>query len=484
MIPSIALIGRPNVGKSTLFNKLTRTRNALVANYPGLTRDRQYGRAEWDGHPFVVIDTGGLEGNESDIDHYMAQQSLRAAQEADIIFFIVDARTGLTSADQMIAKSLRRIPNPVYLLANKIDGHHVDLTTVEFYELGFNEVYPITAAQGRGVNQVLNEILLPWIEDHEKQEIKQKILSEVQLDTTSELEAIKNQSNADIPIKVAILGRPNVGKSTLTNRILGEERVIVYDSPGTTRDSIYIPFERNEQKYIIIDTAGVRRRKNIKETVEKFSIIKTLQAIEDTHVVILVIDARENISDQDLTLLGHVIKAGRSIVIAINKWDGLEQDDKEAIKKELDRRLGFIDFAQIHFISALHGSGVGLLYQSIQECFASSTKPMSTSLLTRLMLKAQEEHQPPIIKGRRVKLKYAHTGGHNPPQIVIHGNQVKSLPNHYRRYLINYFRKSLQMVGTPIDLKFQESENPFADRVNSLTQSQIRKRKRMMKFVK
>ena len=292
------------------------------------------------------------------------------------------------------------------------------------------------------------------------------------------------QPFADLPIKFAIVGRPNVGKSTLTNRMLGEDRVIVFDMPGTTRDSIYIPMERDDQQYVIIDTAGVRKKKKVYEAVEKFSVVKTLQAIEDANVVILVVDAREGISDQDLSLLGFILHSGRSIVIAVNKWDGLDQDVKEEIKAELDRRLGFVDFARIHFISALHGSGVGHLFESLQEAYKSATRRIGTSLLTRVMHMAQDDHQPPLVRGRRVKLKYAHAGGYNPPRIIIHGNQVKDLPDSYKRYLMNYYRKSLKIMGTPIHIEFQEGENPFEGKKNQLTQSQIRKRRRLMKHVK
>ncbi|OXE33229.1 ribosome biogenesis GTPase Der, partial [Vibrio parahaemolyticus] len=286
------------------------------------------------------------------------------------------------------------------------------------------------------------------------------------------------------PIKLAIIGRPNVGKSTLTNRILGEERVVVYDMPGTTRDSIYIPMERDGREYVIIDTAGVRRRGRINETVEKFSVVKTLKAVEDANVVLLVIDARENISDQDLSLLGFALNAGRSIVLAVNKWDGLDNEVKENVKKELDRRLGFVDFARIHFISALHGTGVGHLFESIQEAYKSATTRVGTSVLTRIMKMATDDHQPPMVRGRRIKLKYAHAGGYNPPIVVIHGNMVRELPDSYKRYLMNYFRKSLEIMGTPIRINFQNSENPFENRANKLTLSQERKRKRMMSVVK
>ena len=494
MTPVVALVGRPNVGKSTLFNRLTRSRDALVADFPGLTRDRKYGQAKVGEMEFIAIDTGGIDGTEEGIELKMAEQSLLAIEESDVVLFLVDARAGITPGDIVIANHLRRQQKKVFLVANKTDGIDADLVVGDFYELGFGgEIYQIAAAHGRGVHSLLEYALAPYLEvlqqrdgdadadDEDEWNDAWDELDVSELDEESDEEA---QPFADLPIKFAIVGRPNVGKSTLTNRMLGEERVIVFDMPGTTRDSIYIPMARDEQQYIIIDTAGVRKKKKIYETVEKFSVVKTLQAIEDANVVILVVDAREGISDQDLSLLGFILHTGRSIVIAVNKWDGLEQDVKEEIKQELDRRLGFVDFARIHFISALHGSGVGHLFESIQEAYQSATRRIGTSTLTKIMNMAQDDHQPPLVRGRRVKLKYAHAGGYNPPRIIIHGNQVKDLPDSYKRYLMNYYRKSLKIMGTPIHIDFQEGENPFEGKKNKLTQSQIRKRRRMIKFVK
>ncbi|RUO56292.1 ribosome biogenesis GTPase Der [Pseudidiomarina homiensis] len=489
MLPVVALVGRPNVGKSTLFNRLTRTRDALVADFPGLTRDRKYGQADYDGYQFIVIDTAGVHGDEEGIDKEMASQSLRAIDEADVVLFMVDARDGITSADLGIAKHLRSIGKKAYVVANKIDGIDADAAQADFYELGLGEVYGIAAAHGRGVESLLHKCFTPLLDDYPD-------MSVARSSTTGDLddEAVATDIPEDLshdeidyealPLKLAIVGRPNVGKSTLTNRILGEERVVVFDMPGTTRDSIYIPMERDGREYILIDTAGVRRRGKIDETVEKFSVIKTLQAIEDANVVICVLDARETVSDQDLNLIGFALNAGRSIVIAVNKWDGLDNDHKEEIKRELDRRLGFVDFARLHFISALHGSGVGNLFESVLEAYASATQRVGTSKLTRIMEMAIEEHQPPLVRGRRVKLKYAHAGGYNPPRVIIHGNQVNDLPGAYQRYLTNYFRKSLGVMGTPIKIEFRESENPFAGRKNKLTLSQQRKRKRLMKHIK
>ncbi|WP_260259681.1 ribosome biogenesis GTPase Der [Vibrio intestinalis] len=490
MVPVVALVGRPNVGKSTLFNRLTRTRDALVADFPGLTRDRKYGQAKLGEHEFIVIDTGGIDGSEEGVETKMAEQSLAAIDEADVVLFMVDGRAGLTPSDIAIANHLRKIEKPAMLVVNKVDGIDADAASADFWQLGVENMYQIAAAHGRGVGALIDRALNPFAEKlmEEQGEIEDLTdlvdQEEEKLDYSEEEAEQEFKRLQDQPIKLAIIGRPNVGKSTLTNRILGEERVVVYDMPGTTRDSIYIPMERDEREYVLIDTAGVRRRKRINETVEKFSVVKTLKAIEDANVVLLVIDARENISDQDLSLLGFALNAGRSIVLAVNKWDGLDTDVKEHVKKELDRRLGFVDFARIHFISALHGTGVGHLFESVQEAYKSATTRVGTSVLTRIMKMATEDHQPPLVRGRRVKLKYAHAGGYNPPIVVIHGNQVNELPDSYKRYLMNYYRKSLEIMGTPIRIQFQNSENPFEGKSNKMTMSQERKRKRLMSAVK
>ena len=472
MLPVVALVGRPNVGKSTLFNRLTRSRDALVADYPGLTRDRQYGQAEVEEHPFIVIDTGGINGDETGIDVKMAEQSLMAIDEADAVLFIVDARDGLTSADHGIAEHLRKQDKKVFLVANKVDGIHGDSAVAEFYSLGLGEhVHQIAAAHGRGVTQLLTIALTPHIEalgqpkvEETEGEFDDAFFNESDVELTEEQLAkkLEEEPKENDRIKLAIIGRPNVGKSTLTNRILGEERVVVYDMPGTTRDSVYIPMERNGREYTLIDTAGIRRRKNVTDVVEKYSVIKTLRAIEDANVCLLIIDAQEGISDQDLSLLGFILEAGRSLVLAVNKWDGLEEHEKNRIKTELDRRLGFIDFARIHFISALHGTGVGHLYESVEEAFVSATKRISTAMVTKILDMAAFDHQPPMHNGRRIKLKYAHAGGYNPPIIIIHGNLAKKLPMSYKRYLMNYYRKSLKMMGTPIRIQFKDTLNPFA----------------------
>ena len=506
--PVVALVGRPNVGKSTLFNRLTRTRDALVADFPGLTRDRKYGQAHLAGHDFIVIDTGGIDGTEEGVEEKMAEQSLLAIEEADIVLFLVDARAGLTSADIGIANYLRQRQNKTtVVVANKVDGIDADSHCAEFYQLGLGEIAQIAASQGRGISSLMEQVLTPlaekMAEDAEKTEESSVETTDASSETTEfdewdedfdfsneedtallDEELAQEQTPDNQNIKIAIVGRPNVGKSTLTNRILGEDRVVVYDMPGTTRDSIYIPMERDGQNYTLIDTAGVRKRGKVHLAVEKFSVIKTLQAIQDANVVLLVIDARENISDQDLSLLGFILNAGRSLVIVVNKWDGLDTDVKDRVKSELDRRLDFIDFARVHFISALHGSGVGNLFDSVKEAYECATQKMTTSLLTRILQIAVDEHQPPMISGRRVKLKYAHPGGYNPPIIVIHGNQVDKLPDSYKRYLSNHFRRSLKIIGSPIRLQFQEGNNPFAGKRNKLTPNQLRKRKRLMKFIK
>ncbi len=454
MLPVIALVGRPNVGKSTLFNRLTRRRDALVADYAGLTRDRKYGEATWSDRRFICIDTGGLSGDEEGIDNAMAEQSLLAIEEANIILFLVDCRAGLTVADQAIANHLRTLDKKIYIVANKVDGHEPDIVIAPFYEMGLGDIHPTTATHGRGVNLLMQEVVESF--------------------PVEETETDDEEDSSGI--KIAVVGRPNVGKSTLVNRLLGEDRVVVYDLPGTTRDSIYINYERHGKPYTIIDTAGIRRRKNVKLTVEKFSIVKTLQSIEDANVVVLLMDASEGIVDQDLHLMGHVIDSGRALVVALNKWDGLEQEFKQYIKSELERRLRFVDFADIHFISALHGTGVGHLYKSIEKAFASATDRFSTNHLTNVLQMAVTEHQPPLVRGHRIKLRYAHAGGHNPPIIVIHGNQTSEIPGHYVRYLEKAFRRVLDLQGTPIRLQFKTADNPYGQKELSEKQ-RIRQRR-------
>ena len=456
MLPVIALVGRPNVGKSTLFNRLTRSRDALVADLSGLTRDRKYGEGRLGERDYMVVDTGGISGDEDGIDYKMAEQSLVAIDEADMVLFLVDGRAGLNPADEMIADHLRRCEKESYLVVNKTDGLDPDVAMADFYGLGLSDPLPIAASHGRGVTQLVEHVLrnIPLREETEEDEewLRQK--------------------------KVAIVGRPNVGKSTLVNRILGEDRVVVFDEAGTTRDSIYIPFERDGEPYTLIDTAGIRRRKNVTEAVEKFSIIKTLRAIKDANVVVLVIDAQEGVSDQDLHMLGYVLDAGRSLVIALNKWDGMTGDEKEVVREQLRRRLEFVSFARMHFISALHGSGVGNLFSSVDEAYGFAMKKWPTNKLTRMLEDIVADHQPPLVNGNRIKLRYAHQGGSNPPVIVIHGNQTNSLPGSYKRYLENKFTKVLGIKGTPLRFEFKSSENPFKDKKNELSKRQVMKKLR------
>lgn len=460
MKPVIALVGRPNVGKSTLFNQLTKSRDALVADLPGLTRDRKYGDARIEDKSFIVIDTGGIGEGEQGIDAYMAEQSRLAIHEADIVLFLLDARVGLTPADEGIARELRVLNKRVHLVVNKIDGIHEEAALADFFRLGMGEPFGIAASHGRGITSMMLDVLADCPPDEEVAE------------------------DPEQGVKIAIVGRPNVGKSTLVNRLLGEERVVVYDMPGTTRDSIYIPYERRGKRFTLIDTAGVRRRGRIDETVEKFSVIKTLQAIKDAHVVVLVLDAREGIVDQDLHLLGFVLQSGRSLVIAINKWDGMDDYDRKQVKESIDRRLDFIPWARVHLISAKHGTGVGDLYPSIEKAHASATIRVATSRLTQILQDAVETHQPPLVSGRRIKLRYAHLGGQNPPVIVIHGNQTESVPNAYKRYLENIYRKVLRIEGTPIAIEFKTGDNPFKDRQNELSPAQLEKKRRLVQFHK
>jgi GTP-binding protein len=461
MVPVIAVVGRPNVGKSTLFNQLTRSRDALVANFPGLTRDRQYGEGRHHGRRFITIDTGGLAGDEEGVDELMAEQSLAAIEEADNVLFLVDGRAGLTPGDQQIADQLRRTGARVHLVVNKTDGQDEDQAASEFYGLGLDPVHRISAAHNRGIKQLLDRLL------GDQEDVDEE---EPEADSDS--------------IRVGLIGRPNVGKSTLVNRILGEERVLVYDEPGTTRDSIRIPYERRGTHYTLIDTAGVRRRRQVRETVEKFSVVKTLQAVEDSHVVVIVIDAREGLVDQDMHLIGFALDAGRAVVIAVNKWDGMDPDDRKRVKEALKWRLGFLDFAKIHFISALHGTGVGDLYGSIDAGYASAMAKWSTNQLTRILQDAVQQHPPPIVRGHRIKLRYAHQGGSCPPRIIVHGTQTASVPRDYQRFLENTFRKVLKVEATPIRFEFRSPENPFEGRKNPLTQRQKKKRARLMQHVR
>ena len=463
MLPVIALIGRPNVGKSTLFNQLTRSRDALVADYPGLTRDRQYGNGRVGDSPYLVVDTGGLVGGEQGLDSLMADQVWQAVDEADAVIFLLDARDGLNLSDEQIAERLRRSGKRAWLALNKSDGQDTDAIVADAYALGLGEPVPIAAAQGHGVTALINRVLTDFPEHEE----------------------VEAEKRAHKGIRIAVVGRPNVGKSTLTNRMLGEQRVIAFDQPGTTRDSIYIDFEREGEPYTLIDTAGVRRRSKVSETIEKFSIIKTLQAINDADVALLVLDAHAGeVTEQDATLAGHILESGTALVVTVNKWDGLDENERNWYRNHLDRRLPFLGFAERYFISALHGSGVGDLYEAVKTAHRSASINVGTPELTRLLEQAVHDHQPPLVRGRRIKLRYAHQGGQYPPVIVIHGNQTSRLPHTYKRYLNNFFRSALKLVGTPIRLEFKTGDNPYKDKRNKLTPRQQRQRKRMLRHVK
>lgn len=444
MKPIIALVGRPNVGKSTLFNKLTRSRDALVADHAGLTRDRIYGTAEIAQSSFILIDTGGLTEQSDNMSGLMRKQAELAIQEADAVLFLVDGRAGLTAADEEIAVQLRNADKPVILTINKSEGEQKELISADFYALGLGEPQVISATQNQGLTHLVTRL---------KKELPDFDLSADEPDAEADETAQT--------IKLAIMGRPNVGKSTLINRIMGEERVVAFDEPGTTRDSIHIPFEKDGKSYTLIDTAGVRRRSKVSEMLEKFSIVKTLQALEEANVVILVLDAHEGIVEQDLHLAGLIIESGRAVVIAVNKWDGLEKSEREWVATNVERRLPFLSFAKTHFISALHGSGVGLLFKSVNQAYDSAMAQLQTPRLTRILEDAVADHAPPLVKGRRIKFRYAHMGGKNPPRIIIHGNQTDATPNSYKRYLENTFRDVLKLHGTPVMIEFKKGKNPF-----------------------
>ncbi len=459
----IAIVGRPNVGKSTLFNFLTRSRNALVADRPGVTRDRQYGFGRYQGREFILVDTGGLGRNDKDsenISNLISDQSLRAIEEADVLIWLVDGREGLTTEDEHLAKILRPMCDHIFLSANKTEGLNTDIVLSDFHRFGFNEPSAISAKRGDGINHLMDEVIK-------------------QLPVDSDNEGLSEHG-----LRITVLGRPNVGKSTLTNRILGEERMLIFDQPGTTRDSIAIPFERDGKPYTLIDTAGIRRRSKINDAIEKFSVVKSLQAIDSTQIVVLVLDAHEAVTEQDATLLGLIVDSGKALIIAVNKWDGLEISQRTRIKAQLDRKLGFIDYACVHFISALHGSGVGKLFVSINKISKSISIDPSASKVTAILQEATQAHSPPLVHGRRIKLRYAHIGGHDPIRIIVHGNQTNRVPESYRRYLANQMRKQLKLVGAPVLIEFKQGENPYKNKKNILTNRQIEKRRRLMRHVK
>ncbi len=465
MLPVIALVGRPNVGKSTLFNRLTRSRDALVADYPGLTRDRRYGFGRLGPVPFLAIDTGGLAGGEAGVDERTAQQTIRALGEADAAIVMVDARAGLTAADQHVAELARKNARRTFLVVNKAEGLDPAIAAGEFHALGLGDPLPISAAHGDYVHALMETVL----EDFEPREPD---------------DAMPPYDDDEHALRIAVVGRPNVGKSTLINRIIGEDRLVVFDQPGTTRDSVSVPFEKNDRKYALIDTAGIRRRSRVQQAIEKFSIVKALQAIDRAEVVIAVLDAHEGVTEQDVSLLGLILERGRALVVVTNKWDGLSADARKHVRDELDRRLPFLDFAERIAISALHGTAVGDLLPAVERAYRAASRDLSTTELTRELESAVTAHPPPLVRGRRIRLRYAHQGGRNPPVIVIHGNQTEQVPDAYRRYLVNHFRKAFKLKGTPVRLHFKSGINPYKDKRNTLTPRQERRRKRLMKHVK
>jgi len=443
MKPVIALVGRPNVGKSTLFNRLTRSRAALVADLPGLTRDRHYGEGRVGERPFLVIDTGGFEPVAKEgIMHQMAKQTKQAVAEADVVIFIVDGRQGLTPHDKTITEFLRRSGRPVLLVVNKAEGMKYTNVTADFYELGMGDPIVISSAHGDGVHDMLDEAL--------------------DLALSKSTAAEEPSPVAEGVIKLAIVGRPNVGKSTLINALLGEERVIAFDMPGTTRDAIEIPFERGGKHYVLIDTAGLRKRGKVFEAIEKFSVVKTLQAISEANVVILLLDAQQDVSEQDAHIAGFVLETGRALVVGVNKWDGLTSSRRDEIKIDVERKLHFLSFAKFHFVSALNASGIGPMMKSVESAYAAAMAKLSTPKLTRALMEAVEHQQPPRRKNSvRPKMRYAHQGGQNPPIIVIHGNALDAVSDDYKRYLEKHFRDTFSLVGTPLRIEFRTGKNPF-----------------------
>jgi GTP-binding protein len=436
MLPVIALVGRPNVGKSTLFNVLTGTRDAIVADVPGLTRDRQYGYGRVGPMPYVVVDTGGLIENPIGIEAQMRAQTERAVAEADRLVLLADARGGLSPQDQFVAHELRRSGKPVTLALNKGEGLDADIVAADFHSLGLGEPLVISASHGQGCEELMEHVL-------------------------ADFEAHAAPDTESDAIRIAIIGRPNVGKSTLVNRLLGEERVIANEEPGTTRDSIFVPFERDGRSFLLIDTAGVRRRARIEDVVERASVAKTLQAIDEAHVVILVLDAHDTVAEQDASVLGLALERGRALIIAVNKWDGIPPEQRQEIHRQLSLKLDFVPFAPLHFISARHGTGVGELMQSTVRAYDAAMRGLSTHELTRTLEKALTVHQPPLVRGRRIKLRYAHQGGRNPPRIVIHGNQTASVPDAYTRYLANVFRSTYDLFATPVFIEYRTDANPY-----------------------
>jgi GTPase len=464
MLPSVALVGRPNVGKSTLFNALTRTRDALVHDQPGVTRDRHYGFCRLaPEHPFVLVDTGGIAGDEQGLAGATARQARAAAEEADLVLFVVDGREGPSSLDDDILAWLRRSQRPCLLVVNKVDGIDLQTALAEFSRYGIADVLPVSSAHRRGLDELLEAVLerLPTPDDS----------AEAEPEDPSR-------------VRVAFIGRPNVGKSTLVNRLLGEERVIASEVPGTTRDSIAVDLDRDGRQYRLIDTAGLRRRAKVEEAVEKFSAIKTLQAIEQCQVAVLLLDASEGVTDQDASILGEVLDAGRALVVAVNKWDGLSTYQRAQVEGALVRRLVFAEWAERVFISALHGSGLRELFAAVRRAHASATRSFSTAEVTKALETAYASFPPPVVRGHVAKLRYAHPGGENPPTFIVHGTRLRTLPDSYKRYLENFFRKRFKLVGTPVRFEFREGSNPYEGKKNELSERQIQRKRRLLRHVK
>jgi GTPase len=452
--PTVVLVGRPNVGKSTLFNRLTRTRDALVADLPGLTRDRHYGQGRMGEKPFIVVDTGGFEPvNAEGVYVEMARQAREAIAEADIIIFVTDGRAGLAPQDRRIAQQLREARAPVFIAVNKTEGMREEVVTAEFHELALGQPHAISAEHGEGVRQLVEDVLAPFEAEREE------------------------ETPPDHP-RVAIVGRPNVGKSTLVNRLLGEERVIAFDQPGTTRDAIEVELDFHGKRYTLIDTAGIRRKGKVFEAVEKFSVVKTLQAIERCNVAILMIDAESGVTEQDAHIGGYILEAGRALVVAVNKWDAIDSEQREDVKDDLERKLQFLDFAAFANVSARHGTGIKPLLAAVDVAFAASMAKLSTPKLTRALQAAVEQQQPPMAGRFRPKMRYAHQGGMNPPIVIIHGSGLDGVKEPYKRYLVNSFRKAFKLVGTPMRIELRSSTNPFEGRVKPLTEKQDAQRRR------
>lgn len=465
-LPIIALVGKPNVGKSTLFNRLSHTRDALVSDFSGLTRDRKYATIHLDDQtPCQLVDTGGLTGQKNLVDEGINSQVNQALNEASLILFLVSARDEISLLDQNIAQRLRRLKKPIILVCNKSESNKN--TNYQFYELGLGDPLSVSAEHGLGIDDLLLQSL-------EK------------IQNNSAVIKPNNEQNfeGEQGTMVAILGRPNVGKSTLTNRLLGEDRVLTLDLPGTTRDSIYIPFERDNKPYTFVDTAGIRRKRSVKEKIETFSIVKAIEAIEKSHVVLLILDAHTGITDQDASLLGLIMERDTALVLVVNKWDGIDHYQRQEIQRLLEVKLAFVSYSNIHYISALHGSGVGLLYESIDKACDHATRQFPTSYLNNILTKASKGHQPPLVQGRRIRLKFMNQTSNNPLTFVIHGNQVELIADGYKRYLTNFFRSELKIDNTPIVFNFKNSQNPYKDKKNSLNQRQLQKKRRLMKFVK